>query len=178
VGDERKLSATYYNGEVRVNVGDLFSALDTDGKRDLAQRLACEEDVIAAVVDQLITGSTENGSSGWDDALNEQRRRVIDAVGGEILIRVVKRALNEVEWAKKAEQRADREKNAVIGKIRDFTKDCPQDLGCRSIAHEIWGCRPEWESSSPVTDTDALAFIEKVACEIDVVRKAKGGNRA
>lgn len=176
--EARKLSSSYLDGEIRIHAADLLSMLSTDDKRALAQRLACEDDVIVAVVDQLVTGYTEDASSAGDGFLDAQRRRILDAVGGEILLRVVKHALADVERARNGEDRADREKDALIRKIRDFTRDCDKDLGCRAIAREVWNCRPAWESSRPVTDKDALAYIEKVAGEIEVVRQAKAAERA
>ena len=176
--EARKLSSSYLDGEIRIHAADLLSMLSTDDKRALAQRLACEDDVIVAVVDQLVTGYTEDASSAGDGFLDAQRRRLIDALGTDVLKRVVRDAMQDVEEAKTAEKRADAKKDAIVRAIRDFTRDCDKDLGCRAIAREVWNCRSAWESSRPVTDKDALAYIEKVAGEIEVVRKAKEAERA
>lgn len=173
-----KLSSSYLDGEIRIDAADLLLLLSTDDKRALAQRLACEDDVIVAVVDQLVTGWTEDASHGWTEVLEAQRRRLIDALGTDVLKRVVRDAMRDVEEAKTAEKRADAEKDAIVRAIRDFTRDCNEDLGCRAIASALWKCRAEWQSSRHVTDADAVAYIEKVAGEIEVVRQAKAAERA
>lgn len=176
--DHPKLHTTFGEGEIRVSVADLLSMLSTDDKRALAQRLACEDDVIVAVVDQLVTGWTEDASHGYTTVLETQRRRLIDALGTDVLKRVVRDAMQDVEEANTAEKRADAEKDAIVRAVRDFTRDCDKDLGCRAIASALWKCRAEWQTSRHVTDADAVAYIEKVAGEIEVVRQAKAAERA
>lgn len=176
MSDERKMHATYLDGELRIPMWDMLSLLDTEGKRDLAQRLACEEDVIAAVVGQILTGYTENSSWGERGVLDAQRQRIIESVGTEIQRRVVREALQAAESAKAAEKRADEEKNAVLRAVRDFARDCPQDLGCRTIVSVLWKCRAEWKSGRHVPDEEAVAFIEQAAAEI-AARAASGGAR-
>jgi hypothetical protein len=178
VSDHPKLHTTFGDGEIRINAADFLSMLSTDDKRALAQRLACEGDVIVAVVGQLVTGYTEDASWGPEELLEAQRRRLIDALGTDVLKRVVRDAMQDVEAAKNAEKRADAEKDAVLRAVRDFTRDCDKDLGCRAIASALWKCRPEWQTSRHVTDADAVAYIEKVAGEIEVVRQAKAVERA
>lgn len=175
--EPRKIHATYFDGEVRIDFGTVLDYLDTDAKRDLIQRLACEGDVIVAVVDQLVTGWTENISHGRTGVLDAQRRRLIDTLGTDVLKRVVREALQEAASARASEKRADETKDALVRAVRDFTRDCREDLGCRAIASAVWKCRAEWKFTT-VSDKDALAFIEKVAGEIEVVRQAKVAERA
>lgn len=176
-GDEVKLDVRFCDGELKVSAASLFDALSLEDKLELARRISVEEDVVVSVVDQLLNGWTEAGDSASSTVLDAQRRRLLDAIGDEVLKRVVIHALREVESAKKAEERADKEKSNVLRLVCDFVRDCDQELGCRAIAHKLWGCHPAWEMSKPVTDRDAVAFIEKVAGEIEVVRRAKQKER-
>lgn len=54
----------YLDGVLTIKIDYLLDAMSDYDKRDLAQRLSCEDAIIQHVADQITEGSTEDGSSG------------------------------------------------------------------------------------------------------------------
>lgn len=163
-----KLDTTYDDGRVCVDVGSLFDLLDAEGKRSIAERLACRSDVVESVVDQLVAGSTADGSWGYEGDLDAQRRRLIDAVGGEVLLRVVQKALSEAAQAKAAEEVARERTCEVIKAVEAFGRGCIQDNGCRRVVREIHQIAYRHDFKATYVGMEAsLAWIAATTAEIE-----------
>lgn len=90
------MNAKIEHGNLVVDVGGLLEALTSEDKRRLIDSLACEEEVIAAVVAQILDGWTEMSSHGWckkgeatpstalETAVREVARRSTDVAKREI----------------------------------------------------------------------------------------------
>lgn len=165
--EPRKLCAYYLDGEVRIDAADLLSMLSGSDKADMVQRLACEDDVIRSVVDQLVDGWTENASHGEDGVLDEQRRRLVSAVGGEVARRAVEHALKEAVCRAADAKAAEARLTSALDVVARFTRDCGRENGCQRLAVEILAARPRWECPDLMRTREAsVALLEKVAAEV------------
>lgn len=52
------------NGKLEIDILEIFDGISGDAKVELIERLSCEDAVIKHVIDQVLTGWTENGYSG------------------------------------------------------------------------------------------------------------------
>lgn len=90
------------NGEIILDVLDIFDNTSDDFKLELAERLSCEDAIIKHVMDQVFDGYTENGYSGSEvidnlrlkSALQQARERVRQQ-GNQLMLKELKR-LREV----------------------------------------------------------------------------------
>lgn len=85
-------------GRLTVGMYELFEHLTADELLDLAQMLGCIDAVIKAIADQLIDGSTENGSWGGKgyslpacSALDVARTRIAEGASA-IAVEEIKKA--------------------------------------------------------------------------------------
>ncbi len=61
------MKTTIEQGEIRISIAELLESVDDDGKRAIADSLACEDGIIKDVADQILSGWTEAGSHGFND---------------------------------------------------------------------------------------------------------------
>jgi len=52
-------------GELTVNIVDILDAVDFETKREIAKYIACDEEVMRSVVEQLADGVTFDEDGGW-----------------------------------------------------------------------------------------------------------------
>ena len=78
------------NGKVILEAHELFDNMDADEKNKVVQSLACQDDIIRHVADQLLEGWTEDGYHGLtgghtasNGALDAARRRIAEGAGQE-----------------------------------------------------------------------------------------------
>ena len=64
--------STNIDGEFfKINVVDLLSSLSGDQENKLIQQLACSDQVIKHVADQIINHCTDDGYTGWQESGHE-----------------------------------------------------------------------------------------------------------
>jgi hypothetical protein len=56
------------NGKLLISMSELLEGFTTEQKREVADFLACESDIIADVASQILTGWTEASSHGFNDS--------------------------------------------------------------------------------------------------------------
>jgi hypothetical protein len=58
------MKVTYEKGELRVDLHDLLSSVDAQTKIEMVESLACDDDIITHVTNQILDGWTESGYHG------------------------------------------------------------------------------------------------------------------
>ena len=58
------MNVSYENGYLKVDIYDLCTGLPKEDKLKLVESLACDDDLIRHVSDQIVEGMTENGYYG------------------------------------------------------------------------------------------------------------------
>jgi hypothetical protein len=92
------------NGEICLNVLDIFYSTSDSFKLELVERLSCEDAVIKHVIDQVLNGCTENGYSG-SEVIDSQRvsselqqaRERIRQQGNNLLVKELNRLREQLE---------------------------------------------------------------------------------
>ena len=56
------------DGRIVINVHDMLCEMSTAEKREIADELACQDDMIKDVTDQILGGWTDLGSRSWNDS--------------------------------------------------------------------------------------------------------------
>jgi hypothetical protein len=138
------------NGKLSISIADLLDALSLEEKRELAQRIGCERDVIKAVVDQLVDGWTENISRGPSDQISECRVRILEAVA-DVRFKVVSELMSRLavaeynasrtsEWAWKMWHAWPESHYATRPNLPAFLPNFPTEFEVRAVAD---GAKPE-----------------------------------
>ena len=90
------------DGEICIDVMDVFYNTSDNFKLELIERLSCEDVIIKHVMDQVLNGCTENGYSGSEVIDNlrlgselQQARERIRQQGNNLLVKEINR-LREV----------------------------------------------------------------------------------
>lgn len=92
------------DGEVCLNVLDIFDSTSDRFKLELMERLSCEDVIIKHVMDQVFNGETENGYSG-SEVIDSQRigselqkaRERIRQQGNNLLVKEINRLREQLE---------------------------------------------------------------------------------
>lgn len=92
------------DGEVCLNVLDIFDSTSDRFKLELMERLSCEDVIIKHVIDQVFNGCTENGYSG-SEVIDSQRvsselqkaRERIRQQGNNLLVKEINRLREQLE---------------------------------------------------------------------------------
>ncbi len=94
-------------GMITINFEDLVENMDLEAKQRLAERLACTEEIIEHVAEQITTGWTKNMSSGSTAMACEKpwtaidtARRLIAERSGEVAAAEIDRLCNALTWQK------------------------------------------------------------------------------
>ena len=92
------------NGEICIDVMDVFYNTPDRFKLELVERLSCEDVIIKHVIDQVLNGCTENGYSGSEVIDNlrlnselQQARERIRQQGNNILVKEINRLRGVLE---------------------------------------------------------------------------------
>lgn len=96
------------DGEVCINVLDVFDSTSDRFKLELMERLSCEDVIIKHVMDQVFNGATENGYSG-SEVIDSQRvsselqqaRERIRQQGNNLLVKELNRLREQLENRRK-----------------------------------------------------------------------------
>ena len=95
----------YEKDTISFSLSDLLESLTGDQKKELVERLACENEIIEHVVSQIATGYTENCSSGSRGCgceiephtpLDKARRKLAESAG-DVAKAELKSALNSLQ---------------------------------------------------------------------------------
>lgn len=92
------------NGNIVIDAFDLIESIPGELKVELIERLACEDEVIKHVMDQVMIGMTENGYSGTEsmDELRvssqlQQARESVRSNGNRLLMKEINRLREKVK---------------------------------------------------------------------------------
>lgn len=116
------------NGEVILDVLDVFYNTSDAFKLELAERLSCEDAIINHVMDQVFNGTTENGYSGSEvidnfrlsSALQQARERV-RLQGNQLMIKELKRLREVLENRERYADTGWKEYNKLYNKVYGAT---------------------------------------------------------
>lgn len=129
------MSVSVKNGKILLSVNELLENLSTDEKRQLADSLSCEEDIIRDVTAQLLDGWTDAGSHGSKGCDPSSPHTALDIARREIALRAGDVAREEIDslmramvWSKASE---DKYRDWAFRLYHSFNKakypeSCPQ----------------------------------------------------
>lgn len=113
-------------GKITIDFEDLLDVMDKDSKLRLAETLACTEEIIEHVAEQITTGWTKNMSSGATAMASEKPwtaidkyRRLIAERSSEVADAEIKRLCGSLEWQKEQTEKAREDAD----KIRRWCED-------------------------------------------------------
>ena len=96
----------YKDGDAILSVCSLLGSMTGEAKADLIARLACDDDVIKMVADQIIHGCTDDGSCGSsyvtahsDDSMGsplDRAQRAVALAAGDVARREIDRLKREL----------------------------------------------------------------------------------
>lgn len=72
------LRVEYKDGKLTLDVNDLLEGLTDEGRQDLMETLACQDNIINWVAEQIIGGYTPNGSAGSRSGYGTEPRSALD----------------------------------------------------------------------------------------------------
>ena len=120
------MNVTYESGRLSVNLIDLLDRLTIDEKREVADALACQDDVIDFVSQQLIDKWTEMGSHGPVCCTAEAEPRK----GLDRAWRAIAKASGDI-----AKREIERLEAALVSMTDQRNKACSEIRELRSFRH-------------------------------------------
>ena len=101
------MNAKYEDSRISFDFTDLLDRMDAESKRKLVQHLACDDDIVRHVCDQVCDGWTEDGWHGGTSApcvepwtpLDVMRRKVAEK-SSEVAAREIKQLCDQLKYEK------------------------------------------------------------------------------
>ncbi len=116
----------FEDGRFTFSLVALLESMSLDEKIAAADSIACDEDIIKHVLDQIIVGWTENGSHGYRGlpelkphyALEMVRRRIAEGAS-EVAKKEIDGLKKQLEMANERQLRLERENRDLYDKLSD-----------------------------------------------------------
>ena len=122
------MNITYDKGYLKIDIYDVCSSLSKEDKLKLIESLACDDDLIKHVTDQIIEGMTENGYYGSSYctpspepylALEAAKRRIAKS-SSEVAKKEIERLEKELKNVNNNYQQQTIELIDIRNRLRDY----------------------------------------------------------
>lgn len=115
------MNVCYKDGKIEFDFEDLLRSLDEKSKLQAAEHLACHDEIIKHVVDQILDGFTEDGSRGYRCFLSEEEpETALDWACREIAKRSSEVAKKEIEILERSIKKYNEENMELRAELYDF----------------------------------------------------------
>ena len=122
------MNVSYENGYLKVDIYDLCTGLPKEDKLKLVEFLACDDDLIKHVTDQIVEGMTENGYYGGSYcapspepylALDAARRKVAKG-SSEVAKKEIEKLEKELKLVNENYNKQSLELIELRNRLRDY----------------------------------------------------------